>query len=481
METEHAITDMTDPAAPECLTNSMPNADFDVLAVTQQKLVDALHWLEQVPVQRVPHYDRALRALRETLSLVSDADESEVLGPIDWPKFGERLRVRREASGLTQEGLAYKVGVTGTTIRNLEQSKKKGRRGLMLRLLALPDLDLRVSDIEITIQRTATGRWKPGSWLGPTYDPVELITHLSDTLNSPSGQLEQTYVYLDTQSAKDWIATSTSPEYERAYRSHVPFDAMAQCIAKTIGDRAITVCALGSGDGKTEAMLCSALQKHVRYPDQTEVFLLDISHALLNAASRYFEEKLPRVKTYTVHGNFHDMPSLPMLYGTLAGRRRLHIMLGHTTANLDDEVRFFRDTLHCCPKGELFLLDLALPRAPAHDREAIRRAHGVARPSHSTWLSGPIRRYCDGADEVNITCELAPAGGIPGSYGMDYIATVRMRDGRPDRRFLMQRTRRYEPTQFADSLAEIGWKMLERMDSGPDNVHTQSLLLLQKQ
>ena len=454
-------------------------------ALAQAKLVEALHTLQQLRPSTIKDHDRAVRGLQEVLAIVSDSAESEMLGPIDWRKFGERLRVRRLAAGHTQDTLGAKVGVTGTTIRALELHKRKARRGLMLRLLAVPDLNLRVSDIELSAERSAGSRWTPTSWLGATYDPIGMITDLADTLNSSSGQLEQTYVYVDTQSAKDWIATSSTPEYDAANRSPVPLEPMAKRIAETIGEHALSTTVLGCGDGRTEARLLTELEQHLRLPAQSEVFLLDISHALLNTAYRHFRETLPNLTTYTVHGNFLELPRLPMLVGSLRGRRRLHVMLGYTLVNLNDELRYFRDILNCCPTGDLFLCDVNIALAPAADREQIKRidpiATGKVRSSHATWLSGIIRRYCNGADQIKLHTELAPLGGIPGSYGFDLIATVKMRDGQPDRRFLMQRLRRYDPKQLTDCLAELGWKTIERIDYGTGGKKTMSLLLLQKQ
>ena len=220
-------------------------------------------------------------------------------------------------------------------------------------------------------------------------------------------------------------------------------------------------------------------------PKQTELFLLDVSHSLLNAAYRHCCETLPDIRTYTIHGSFLDLPKLPMLVNPLRGRSRLFAMLGGTLFNLSDELRFFRDTLSCCAPGELFLCDLLIARAPAHDRQKILKldpiGDGKLRPLHATFLSGPIRRYCQGADEIDIRWELAPSGGVPGSYGFDAIARVTMRDGRPDRRFLMFRVRRYDPKLLSDSLAELGWKTIERIDYGTDGKKTLALMLLQKQ
>ena len=74
-----------------------------------------------------------------------------------------------------------------------------------------------------------------------------------------------------------------------------------------------------------------------------------------------------------------------------------------------------------------------------------------------------------------------PPGGVPGSYGFDAIACVKVLDGRPDRRFLMWRVLRYDPKLLSESLAELGWNPVDRIDYGPDNKKTLCLMLLQKQ
>ena len=455
------------------------------LSRVQSKLVDTLHALQLLPPHLVKDHNRAVRAIQEALTLVGDTDDSEAIGPIDWVKFGERLQKRRTAAGLTQEWLADRVGVTGTTIRQLEHHTRRARRSLMLKLLAVPELNLRVSDIELSAEMSAGYRHTPTSWLGPTYDPVSMVTQLAETLNGQSGQLEQTLAYIDPQSAKDWMATCSAPEYSSTYRDSVPFAAMARKIAHHVGEQALTVNALGCGDGRVEAVLTKHLQQNLRMPKQTELFLLDVSHSLLNAAYRHCCEALPEIRTYTIHGSFLDLPKMPMLVTPLRGRSRLFAMLGLTLVNLNDELRFFRDTLSCCAPGELFLCDLLIACAPANDRQKILKldpiGDGKLRPSHETFLSGPIRRYCQGAEDVDIRWELAPSGGVPGSYGFDAIARVKMRDGRPDRRFLMFRVRRYDPKLLSDALADLGWKTIERIDYGPDGKKTMALMLLQKQ
>ena len=98
----------------------------------------------------------------------------------------------------------------------------------------------------------------------------------------------------------------------------------------------------------------------------------------------------------------------------------------------------------------------------AHSRKLLFELQG-----HTKWL--------------NKMCIRDSLGGVPGSYGFDVVARVSMRDGQPDRRFLMQRLRRYDPKQLSDSLAELGWKTIERIDYGTGGKKTMALILLQKQ
>ena len=232
---------------------------------------------------------------------------------------------------------------------------------------------------------SAGHRLTPTSWLGPTYDPVSMVTELADTLNGQSGQLEQTLVYIDHHSAKDWMATCSTPEYNSEYRDSVPFAAMARQIAQHVGEQALTVTALGCGDGRVEATLTKQLQQRLKMPKQTELFLLDVSHSLLNAAYRHCCETLPDIRTYTIHGSFLDLPKMPMLVNPLRGRSRLFAMLGLTLINLNDELRYFRDTLSCCAPGELFLCDVLIARAPSTADGAVERCGGGAASVSVAW------------------------------------------------------------------------------------------------
>lgn len=187
----------------------------------QVKLIEALHEMQKDCDAEIPNLSHSIRFVQKALTLVGDADDGTEAGPVDWPTFAARLRDRRLAAKMSQEVLAEKVDVTATTIRNIESQRRRPGRGLMLKLLAVPELDLRVSDIELDAEQSHGAAWTPTSWFAPKYDPVAMLTDMVEVLNGGGGQVEQTLLYFDPQSAADWMATCNSAAYVATYRSNV--------------------------------------------------------------------------------------------------------------------------------------------------------------------------------------------------------------------------------------------------------------------
>lgn len=452
----------------------------------QVKLVEALHELQKVASAPVRNLPDALRFVQKALTLLGDPEDSSALGPIDWSSFADQLRNRRQEAKLSQGFVAERVGVTATTIRNIETQRRRPGRGLMLKLLAIPELGLRVADIKLDAAQSLGTAWTPTSWFAPKYDPVAMMSDMVEVLNGEGGQVEQTLLYFDPQSAADWMATSSSPAYVATYRAGVPFDAMAGHIATCVGGQPLWVNALGCGDGKAEVLLVENLKQKLPKSAKLELFLLDISHVLLSAAHKHATEKLAGIPVRTVHGNFHELPRYAMLTQPREHHRRLYTMLGLTLVNLREEVRFFRDTLSCCAPGDLFLFDVLFaygsPEQPAEIRRRDPALNSPIRESHKTWLGGPLRRYCRGLSEVDFKIELDTNCPVPGSYGLDFIATAKLHGGLPDRRFSMTRWRRYEPNKLAECLDAAGWhpELIAPYAPDADNKPTMALMLFKK-
>lgn len=460
------------------------------MELIQDKVVDLLHELQSAE-QEYSHvfpFSDCIASVQNALhQLTTQSFEDEIAGPIDWPLFGETLFNRRNKAKLNQQEIATRVGVTTTVIRYIENATKRPGRKTLLRLLSIPELQLKVSDVT---RRAASGEgleagWLPNSMLALGYDPVHMLSDLKAILSGNGGQIEQSYLYLDPQSAADWMASCNSVAYMDAYRSSTGFEPMARLIRECAGASGVEVNALGCGDGRTEVALAQHLANVFPKRSDVRLNLFDISHSLVNVAYNHAREILGKIPIYAVHGNFHELARYPRGYASGKPTCRLFTMLGYTLVNLEDELRYFRDTLSGCEPGDLFLADISIAYALPEQPEEIRRQDPALRAtelrlSHAAWLGGVIRRYCAGAVDVKFSLELDTRCPVPGSYGIDVIATVKMSAGRPDRRFLAWRQRRYDPQKLADTLSGVGWEPREILTYGADGSKSLALLLFRK-
>lgn len=461
------------------------------MEIIQDKVVDLLHELQSAEhdYSHVFPFSDCIASVQNVLHcLTSESfEKDEITGPINWELFGETLFNRRNKAKLNQQEVATRVGVTTTVIRYIENATKRPGRKTLLRLLSIPELKLKVNDVtrRSVIGDGADTGWLPNSVLGPRYDPVHMLSELTAILSGNGGQIEQSHLYLDPQSAADWMASCNSVAYIDAYRSSTGFEPMAKLIRECAGTSEIEVNALGCGDGKTETALVQHLAKNSPKRSNVRLNLFDISHSLLNVARKHASEILGKLPVYAVHGNFHELPHYPRADSSGKPTCRLFTMLGYTLVNLEDEVRYFRDTLSGCESGDLFLADILIAYASPDQPAEIRRQDpalraGEVRLSHSAWLGGAIRRYCAGAVDIKFSLELDTRCPVPGSYGLDFIATVKMAGGKPDRRFLTWKTRRYDPQKLADALSAVGWEPKEILTYGPDGTKSLALLLFRK-
>jgi len=472
-------------------------SEFDAVTQTkvetlQEQILGILHSLQSLS-QSVENgkgasvLDECAEHLQKGLrSITTDSlYENEITGPINWNLFGKCLRKRRAEARLTQKEVGARIGVTDTFIRYIEGAEKRPSRTILFRLLAIPELKLKVSDVTQRSASDADASWALNSLLAPQYDPVKMMAEMTGTLSGSGGELEQSLLYLEPQSAADWIATSNTAAYTASFRTVIPYDSIAASIGEHVGQSNIEVNALGCGDGKTEIMLVQHLANFLPNRSSIQLNLIDISHSLLNMAHGHATSTLENVEVYAIHGNFHELPRYHV--GKIRSRPscRLFTMMGFTLVNLRDEVRFFRNSLSGCESGDLFLVDILTTPAPPEEPEEIQRKDSALRAkelraSHQAWLGGPIRRHCVGNTDVKFSLELDTRCPVPGSYGIDVIATVSMSDDRPDRRFLMWRQRRYDPQKLAAALDAVGWEPKQILTYGPDGTKSLAALLFRK-
>lgn len=394
------------------------------------------------------------------------------------PNFGELLRSRREFASLSVPDLARKAGLTPNTIRNLEAGTTAPSPQTLKRLAGVKALGL----------TELNGRDAPNDAWGCTaqYNPMQMVPAMTAMLNGPGGQIEQTYLYLDPQSAYDWHALSNSEQYITLFRSKLPLDKLAERIVKLSKGVGIDIDGLGCGDGKTEIALMQRLADAMPPPPDLQLYLLDISHVLLAEAYRNALDSLAprRVPVFAIHGSFYDIAKNPPLYmhPTSIRRMRVFLMMGNTIANIQNEPSFFRDLAECSQPGDLAVLDCQTVRAPADQPEQIRQMDPpikARRPpdSYTKFLTGPLRRHCEGLSRVRLRTELATHCPVPGSYAIENWADVE-RESEPERHFLVWQIKRYDLSKLSECLLRFGWNTVQTWKYGPEN--QAAVLLLQK-
>ena len=434
------------------------------------------------------NYADCLLFLQRALACINEEDSQglEHLGKIDWVAFGKTLRRHRLQAQLAIKELADMVEVSESMIRHIESGEKRPSSRLLLRLLALAPLNLRPEDLQAESSQPGV---VPTLWLAPQYEPRQLITELAKRLNGPGCALEQTTAYLDYQSAADWLTTCNAPNYLAAFSNTGALDTTAAHIAEHCGAGGVDLIALGCGDAKREVKLAEYLLQHCARNNIQDIrlFLLDISHSLLIEGHNHAKSALgDSVKNiFALHGNFHDLYQYPLFNRSdLRTRCRVFTLLGCTLANLDNEVRFFRDTMSAAVPGDFFVADYtnayASPEQPDKVRDRDPSLQSRMRESHQIWLGGPIHRYCKGARDIDFTLELSTDCIVRGSYELTYVANVTMEKDAPKRRFVVWRVRRYDPEQLEDCLARAGWTTEMRSPYGGNDQSKLSLLLLRK-
>lgn len=393
--------------------------------------------------------------------------------------FGELLRKRRAQSELSQDDVAKLAKLSKNTIFNIEQGLVTPTAETLRRLWSVPELGLSAADVN-----APPSDWRPNSWVPEGYDPVQMTLNLIRTVNGPGGAIEQTYLYLDGQSAADWLAICSTESFADSYRKTRPLEAVSAEISRLVRPLPLDINALGPGDGKSEVALVGHLIDQLPTGD-LRLHLLDVSHPLLvaswNLALTTFQSR--RIDVLAMHGDFHELALYePLQAGPNARtRRRLYTFLGYTLANLDNEIRFFETLAACSAPGDLCLVDLqtafASPDKPEEVRLKDPSLKGTPPRAYAEWMAGPIRRYGRGVREVTLEHDLCTECVVPGSYEINLIAHVELATGQR-KRFVVGRFKRYDPVRLGDSLKARGWSVESvRLYGGPTGKGAALMLL----
>lgn len=396
------------------------------------------------------HYARASLGVLEAKETIGTSRRGRALGDL--------VRVRRNAAKLSILDLAKRAGVCKNTVHNIERGKHKQNADTLRRVLSVPELG-----ISTTEPIGSLTEWQPNASIPHGYDPVQMTLELIRLANGPGGSMEQTFLYLDGQSAADWLAICSTESFSDSFRKTRPVQEVAQQIARFSKGLPIDINGLGPGDGRSEVALVSHLLDLHPEPDML-MHLLDISHPLLvaswNLAVKTFQHR--DVQVLALHGDFHKLSVYePLQAGANATtRRRVYTLLGYTLSNLENELRWFESLAACAAPGDLCVIDLQTAYASPDNATDIRAKdpgiHGAPTPGYIDWIAGPIRRYGRGIRDVQIRPELVTECPVPGSYEINVVAKVEMNSG-PGKRFVLARFKRYDTKRLGECLRARGW------------------------
>lgn len=396
------------------------------------------------------------------------------------------LRQRREEAGFTQVELAQKVGISDGLLKNIESGRRRLTAKTLRKLLSVPELRLESIHLNPTTpllqQRAEPLNW----WVAPQLDAVSMLEEFKLRLGSYGGPIEQTFAYLDAESALDYYTMTSDPRFAATYRQPMPLEEVAKRVIETVGKAPIDLISLGPGDGELETRFAQALvsEQPGEIPD-LRFYLLDISQPLLSKAHRRAKDKLDAKRGVTVvgmWGNFHYLPLYEQLFYSPAKRRRIFTLLGYTMSNLDDERRFFRESLRGALPGDFALIDFQVNFAPADQPDLIRKLDpALTSPPPATWakwITGPFRRYTPHYRDVQASFQLDLDTSVPGSYALNAMITALAPEG--TRQFTFARTRRYDPDRLTKCLASLGWQRVEYVRFGSTATRNPALMLLRK-
>ncbi|HNF96379.1 MAG TPA: L-histidine N(alpha)-methyltransferase [Pseudomonadota bacterium] len=435
----------------------------------QRGLLEAMTALEDLR-DLAPGQKRALRSFLKELGTIYQALGGKSRTPQRHAQLARLLRDRRLALGMSLEALAKRIGVSASTLKQIERGVRPPSRKTLLLLQNAIELELNLDGILAKESST-----KPGAslncYIAPGYEPVKMVMELSEMLNGPGGYLEQTSAYLEHQSALQFLRMANDPAYVSAFRAGNPLDRIAKVISENTRGMGIEMIALGAGDAREEVRLVQDIVARMEIPD-LRLYLLDISQPLLSEGFKHAADVLcsqQGVSYFAMQANFHHMERYPQLHYTpeRSHRRRLVTLLGRTIGNLDNEPKFFKYNLVGCQEGDLLLMDFQLAYASTSDLAAIRRREPVlsggraqGQRAREDWLASAIWRHCRDVTDVKFHYDLLTDCSVPGSYSIEAVATVHAR-GRDPRRFSLFRFRRYDPDQLASCLSGLGWDLVE--------------------
>ncbi len=388
---------------------------------------------------------------------------------LGWESLHLRLKRARQRLGLSQRRLCVLAGMSYTAIQLIERGKRAPGVDTVERLA----IALGVSKCWLAYGEGISMKQDLRCWIAPDFDPIKMTSDLASVIRSGKGHIEQSFKYLDPAGAAAWC--SITKQIDRAaINSSLPFQEIAKRIASQ-SCAPLDVIGLGAGTAQHEICLVSHLLRDGRH--DIRLFVLDISQPLLSVAYQNLRATLagqPGVSLTAMQGDFHKLSAYSVAFQSTQKTQRLLCMFGYTFGNLENEIRFLRNSLADLAANDMLLLDVTIARAPADQPAEILKkdpALTKRRPADyqrqmEEFMVTPLRRHLGEGVPIAITPTLdTRACTVPGSYAIDVKATIDV-PGDRSKIYSIAYVKRYEPTQLIASLAAEGWRLVQNWKYG---------------
>lgn len=443
----------------------------------------------QVAAEKLPPAQVASDVAPRLASGITEPDSLDKKALAAW---GADLMERRKSAGLSRETLAARAGISDSTLRDVEKGRRPPTRTTILHLQSVPELRIEAAPPQYAMGREPReSGFAPNCWLAPEYDAIKLHNEMKMQFAGRGGHIEQTYLYLDADSATAWCAFAEQESYTRR-RMGMQLGQVAARILECVGNLGIDLIGLGCGDGKDEVRLSQCLLEQAENRN-LRLYMLDISQPLCCAAYRHAAHvlgHLSRVSLYSIQGNFYNLQRYSQLLSspTRTHRRRVVCMFGNTFGNIDNEVTFVRNSLVGFSPGDMLLLSVPEAPAPADKPDQIlskdlrlsaKLPAGYGISHHDQQLISVVNRYVEGNCGVELFSVLDRTSCVvPGSYAADVRATVKLPSG-DTKQFSMYTAKRYDREQLDQTMASEGWEAVAHWRYDTD-YHPLLLLLYRR-
>ncbi len=377
--------------------------------------------------------------------------------------IGYRLRLARRAMGLTYSALGELAGMSHATVQNIEIGRTVPGIDTVERLARALSLDPRW----FAYGNPDLSQHAVHYMVAPGCDLIKMGQDLRDLLAGNGGYIDDTYKYLDPTGAGQWCALLRQADFASLVSS-VPVADVSAKLSALIGKAPLDIVGLGSGTGKQELLLSNGLlsKRHTNL----RLILVDISQPLLTHAvsdATSFLSETRSVPIVAIVGDFHELPKYSFLLDGEGPRRRVICMFGYTFGNLENEIRFLRNSLSWVADGDYFLIDVRCTMAPV-DRPAEILKRDPAFGSRPKWhdktqefITGPILKHSRGIADVGLTASLDRTSCvIPGSYAVELTSEVKYLDGSV-KHFSVGYAKRYDLKGLTDCMSREGWDFIE--------------------